>query len=443
MSPTQGNVGQLRKLSNTSQPDIHHYRAHSADYADSDRGSNYSVSSASTKRDSETNTDQSHLLDASMRRMHRPNSAGSTGQNGGYGYRRPLSNTSTGSVGSNKSSGSAGSGKTSSSVGSRLAKHGVIMVDTGQKQGTDNGTGIPRPASATGIKASSSGHGGYLSASEAYSSATLERKKKGLNGAKPQDVVDGYKSNTLGRSSQQKFGSPNIGKLSQGENSNMCSSTIISNPHATYSKNDNGRLNGNSPQNSPNSNYVAMEYGSPRHSGSNQGIWLKHANGTHMSETESMESMSSHASSIHSQIQQARAHSGASARILAQGANVMGLTRSNSLKSTQSDSVYATTHHSMSEELTRTNSFSQLPSPTTPSSPTPSNSSHSSSRFTYPMTAYGGGSSGGYAMSQSMVRSNTQSSLPPYGMPLSKINRDEDGSRKWKPNTRNIKAIPN
>ncbi|KAK3096611.1 hypothetical protein FSP39_001694 [Pinctada imbricata] len=426
MPPTQGNVSQLRKLSNASQPEIHHYRAHSADYADSDRASNYSFSSSSTKRDSETNTDQSHLLEASMRRMHRPNSAGSTGQNGGYGYRRPLSNTSTGSVGSNKSSGSAGSGKTSS-VGSRLAKHGVMAENNGQKIGPDSGTGIPRPASATGMKNVTSGHGGYMGA-EAYSSATLERKKKGLNGAKlpgTPDAADIYKSNTLGRGSQQKFGSPSIGKLSQGENSNMCSSTIISNPHATDSKND------SSSHNLHNGNYVAMEYGSPRHSGSNQGIWLKAANGTmpvNMSETESMDSISSHASSIHSQIQHARALSGANARILAHGAGTAGLSRSNSLKSTQSDSVYASTQHSLSDELTRTNSFSQLPSPNAPSSPTPSNCSQSSSRFTYPM-AYGGGSNGVYSgLNQSMVRSNTQSSLPPYGIPLSKINKDEDGS---------------
>ncbi|XP_069128702.1 neuron navigator 3-like isoform X3 [Argopecten irradians] len=443
--PNQANVGQLRKLSNSSQPEIHHYRAHSADSADtqSDKGG-YSSAGFLTKRDSETNTDQSHLLDSSMRRMQTQR-AHSAGGQVTYGYRRPLSNTSNSSVGSNKSTGS-NTGKTSA-VGSRLAKHGML-VEQGQPNGksmdVNGGSSIPRPGSATGMRATTPGGGNPRTdmGPEAYSSATLERKKKGLNGspkstsAAQTDPGELYKSNTLGRT-KKVFGSRNsLSKTqAQGENGSLCSSTIISNPHATYSKGG-----PQSPQNgSHNGTYVAMEYGSPRNSGAGQGVWLKTPNGTMamgMSETESMESISSHASSIQAQIQQARALSGASARILAhrdgQG-TPNGLSRSNSLKSSQSDSMYAQ-HSQMSEDITRTNSFSQLPSPPAPSSPTPSNSSHSSSRFTYPMTAaYGSGSA--YPANSAMVRSNTQSSLPYGSLALSKINKEEDSSRLTKSST--------
>lgn len=438
--PNQGNVGQLRKLSNASQPEIHHYRTHSADAADtqSDKGG-YSSASFLTKRDSETNTDQSHLLDTSMRRMQTQR-AHSAGGQVTYGYRRPLSNTSTTSVGSNKSTGS-NSGKTST-VGSRLAKHGVLVEGqtNGKSMDANGGSSIPRPGSATGMRATTPGGGNPRTdmGPEAYSSATLERKKKGLNGAPKSssaaqtDPGELYKSNTLGRT-KKVFGSRNsLSKTqSQGENGSLCSSTIISNPHATYSK-----AGPQSPQNgSNNGTYVTMEYGSPRNSGAGQGVWLKTPNGTvGMSETESMESISSHASSIQAQIQQARALSGASARILAhrdgQGGAPNGLSRSNSLKSSQSDCVYAGAQHSMSEDITRTNSFSQLPSPPAPSSPTPSNSSHSSSRFTYPMTAAYGSSSSALMPNASMVRSNTQSCLPYGSLALSKINKEEDGSRE-------------
>ncbi|XP_062586338.1 neuron navigator 3-like isoform X4 [Saccostrea cucullata] len=434
--------GQMRKLSNTSQPDINHYRTHSADYVDPSKSGVYSSSnSLSNKKDSETNTDQSHLMEASMRRVQQ-GGMGPGGQ-GGFGYRRPLSNTSTGSAGSNKSNGSGSSCSKSSTVGSRLAKHGVMNDSNGIKSGENTPSGIPRPGSATSIRTTPQ------RTEELFTSATLERKRKGINGARtngnnispPEEL---YKSNTLGRT-QKKYGSKTslTRTPSQGENTTVCNNTIISNPHATYGKNENGRPNmysqslPNMPQNGAPGNYVAMEYGSgsPRNSGSGQGIWLKNTNGNapmHMSETESMDSISSHASSIQAQIQQARALSDASARILAHGMNNVGLSRSNSLKSTQSDSVFGS---NAGDNLTRTNSFSQLPSPPPPSSPTPSNSSHSS-RFTYPMTAFGGGSmsaGGGYAnpasLNQNMVRSNTQSSLPPYGsLAHSKMNRDEDGS---------------
>ncbi|XP_078326056.1 neuron navigator 2-like isoform X7 [Crassostrea virginica] len=444
--------GQMRKLSNTSQPDINHYRAHSVDYVDPNKTGVYSSSnSLSNKKDSETNTEQSHLMEANMRRVQQQNGAGQ----GGFGYRRPLSNTSTGSAGSIKSNGSGSSCSKSSTVGSRLAKHGVMSENNGMKPGECTPSGIPRPGSAASLRTTPQ------RAEDLFTSATLERKKKGINGAKtngnsispPEEL---YKSNTLGRNTQKKSGSKaSLTRTpSQGEGTPLCNNTIISNPHATYGKNEMGRPNmysqslPNMPQNGVPGHYVAMEYGSPRNSGSGQGVWLKNPNGNvpmHMSETESMDSISSqcsHASSIQAQIQQARALSDASARILAHGMNNVGLTRSNSLRSTQSECNYGSPSHG--EHLTRTNSFSQLPSPPPPSSPTPSNSSHSS-RFTYPMTAFGGnggggsmnnsgaGGGGGYAnpatLGQNMVRSNTQSSLPPYSsLALSKINKDEDGS---------------
>ncbi|XP_071136220.1 neuron navigator 2-like isoform X8 [Mytilus edulis] len=409
-------ANQLRKLSNVSQPEIHHYRRHSDDYANSE---------TSNKRDSETNTDQSHLLESSMRRMQqgRPGSGGSIGQ-GIYGYRRPTSNTSTSSAGSGKGE----EVSKSSTVGSRLARH---TIDANGNR-NENAHGIPRPGSAQALRCTTPVKTDM--GPDGYGASTLERRKKGSmsslkssNSAQTDSEI--YKSNTLGRT-KKGFGNGIVKGPPQGENGNMCSSTIISNPHATYGKNF---TNGSG-------NYVAMEYGSPRNS--NHGIWLKSANGnvnapmghvpSHLSETESMDSISSHASSIQAQIQQARALSGASARILSRDSlpgNGMGLSRSNSVKSTHSDSAYASAQQYMSDHEA---SFSQIPSPQPPSSPTPSNSS--SSRFTYPMTAYGSPSAfSSPGMPQNMVRSNTQTSLPPYGsLALSKINRDEDGSRLTK-----------
>ncbi|XP_069128719.1 neuron navigator 2-like isoform X7 [Argopecten irradians] len=243
--PNQANVGQLRKLSNSSQPEIHHYRAHSADSADtqSDKGG-YSSAGFLTKRDSETNTDQSHLLDSSMRRMQTQR-AHSAGGQVTYGYRRPLSNTSNSSVGSNKSTGS-NTGKTSA-VGSRLAKHGML-VEQGQPNGksmdVNGGSSIPRPGSATGMRATTPGGGNPRTdmGPEAYSSATLERKKKGLNGspkstsAAQTDPGELYKSNTLGRT-KKVFGSRNSLSKTQAQvhGSNL---SLVSSSSSIYSSNE-------------------------------------------------------------------------------------------------------------------------------------------------------------------------------------------------------------
>lgn len=446
----QAGIAALRKFSNASQPEIY-YGGRNSD-AESLKSS-YSANGSPAKRDSETNTDHSHLMEASMKKVQGSRGVGVLPGGHGYGYRRPLSNLSTSSAGSNKSN---GSGK-HSNVGTRLAKHGLdkqsenvgsnshhqdvtasSLCRTGRSQSTDMGP-------------------------ESYNSATLENKRRGLSSSRS---VSGqtsdseiYKSNTLGRRAGRMFGSRNsLTKSSHGEsvNGNMFCSTIISNPHATFGKSDSHPKMGynghsSSQQQSPQNNgghspYMVLDYSSPRNSGASpNGQWLKTSNGTHngigthtplhMSETESMESLSSQASSIQAQIQQARALSGASARILAHqrdsAGELIGLHRSNSVKSTQSECLYQNTQHCLAEDLTRTNSFSQLPSPPPPSSPTPSNSSHSS-RFTYPMAAYASPAMLNSSLAQNMVRSNTQSSLPYGSLPMSKINKDEDSSRKYK-----------
>ncbi|XP_076079389.1 uncharacterized protein LOC143049654 isoform X9 [Mytilus galloprovincialis] len=179
-------ANQLRKLSNVSQPEIHHYRRHSDDYANSE---------TSNKRDSETNTDQSHLLESSMRRMQqgRPGSGGSIGQ-GIYGYRRPTSNTSTSSAGSGKGEEVI----KSSTVGSRLARH---TIDANGNR-NENAHGIPRPGSAQALRCTTPVKTDM--GPDGYGASTLERRKKGSmsslkssNSAQTDSEI--YKSNTLGR----------------------------------------------------------------------------------------------------------------------------------------------------------------------------------------------------------------------------------------------------
>ncbi|XP_071136243.1 neuron navigator 2-like isoform X29 [Mytilus edulis] len=179
-------ANQLRKLSNVSQPEIHHYRRHSDDYANSE---------TSNKRDSETNTDQSHLLESSMRRMQqgRPGSGGSIGQ-GIYGYRRPTSNTSTSSAGSGKGE----EVSKSSTVGSRLARH---TIDANGNR-NENAHGIPRPGSAQALRCTTPVKTDM--GPDGYGASTLERRKKGSmsslkssNSAQTDSEI--YKSNTLGR----------------------------------------------------------------------------------------------------------------------------------------------------------------------------------------------------------------------------------------------------
>ncbi|CAL1533637.1 unnamed protein product, partial [Lymnaea stagnalis] len=457
-SRSDGGYSSLRKMSNGSNPD---YAYHSEGDYDSPHRS-YSPGPG-IKKDIETNTDQSHLMEASMRRLHtgrgsNNNLPSSNGAGTQFGYRRPLSNASNSSGGSNKSAASKGHG--SSAVGSRLAKHGV---DTGQRTMQD--LMLPRPASASGKPMNPD-----VAMMEGYSSSTLDRKKKngGISPSKSTGCTQtdrDYQSNSLGR--RRLFDSKN--SLSKSPNGDPSASgpmivggTIISNPHATYGRELQTSHYVNLQElhaRIPGSNYVPLEFASsPRNSGLGSpsvgpgSMWLKssassngvglppplpphapHPFHTHaMSDSETFESLAN--PHIQAQIQQARALT--NARMLAHHADMIPpplpgsspsssssthcLQRSNSIKS---DSAYCSTKHSSyNEDLPRTGSFTQLPSPhchTVPASPTLSQSS----RFTYPM-AYGPTSSLGPAH---MVRSSTQSSLPYSQGGLGKrTSRDED-----------------
>ncbi|XP_067676594.1 neuron navigator 2-like isoform X13 [Haliotis asinina] len=277
--------GSLRKLSNASQPEFG-YRGEHVSYAESEKGT--CSTSPSTKRDCETNTDNSHLLETSMKRMQNARGAncGSGGSSNSFGYRRPLSNASNSSIGSNKSSSSKGS----ATVGSRLAKHGVDASPMSKSANEMPPSNIPRPGSAasrTNMKDSDMGP-------EAYCSSTLERERKKKNGISASKSTSSaqterdFQSNTLGR--RRLFGSKNsLSKTPQGENGNLCSSTIISNPHATYSSKSESSSPSHGGKNTShyvnlqqlqataaqqnvlqsNPNYIALEYSSPRNSGSN------------------------------------------------------------------------------------------------------------------------------------------------------------------------------
>ncbi|XP_076079390.1 uncharacterized protein LOC143049654 isoform X10 [Mytilus galloprovincialis] len=211
-------ANQLRKLSNVSQPEIHHYRRHSDDYANSE---------TSNKRDSETNTDQSHLLESSMRRMQqgRPGSGGSIGQ-GIYGYRRPTSNTSTSSAGSGKGEEVI----KSSTVGSRLARH---TIDANGNR-NENAHGIPRPGSAQALRCTTPVKTDM--GPDGYGASTLERRKKGSmsslkssNSAQTDSEI--YKSNTLGRT-KKGFGNGIVKGPPQVHGSNL---SLVSSASSHYS----------------------------------------------------------------------------------------------------------------------------------------------------------------------------------------------------------------
>lgn len=470
-SRSDGGYSSLRKMSSGSNPD---YAYHSeGDYDSPHRP--YSPGPG-MKKDTETNTDQSHLLEASMRRLQtgRMGSATPPGSNGAgtqFGYRRPLSNTSNSSAGSNKSSGSKSQGPGSPAVGSRLAKHGV---DGSQRPLVD--VMMPRPASASGKPMNPD-----VAMMEGYSSSTLDRKKKsgGLTPSKSAGCTQtdrDYQSNSLGR--RRLFGSKsNLGKSSQGEQSGAGSSllggTIISNPHATYGRDKQTSHYVNLQElhaRMPGSNYVPLEFSSsPRNSGMGSptvgsgSMWLKSsassngvgfppplsphsAHGLHthaMSDSETFESLAN--PHIKAQLQQARALT--NARMLAHHTDMIPssvltpsassssqcLQRSNSIKS---DSAYCSTKHSsFNEELPRTSSFSQLISPQQSGTVPPSPTFSQASRFTYPIAHRPNPASVSCTSGPNMVRSNTQSSLPySHTCGLSKrTSREEEDSRKCLP----------
>ncbi len=381
------------------------------------------------KKDSETNTDQSIMMMRKQQQM-----AGRPGSGFASGLRRPLSGGSTASTGSNKSTGSAGE-RLANYKGSCIQP--ITKTSSGSQTSTDMGP-------------------------EAYSSSTLERKKRGLLAKSPTATSPSHPGEyaSLGRRKpegnlkERLFGSrSSLNKM--GSNTPMGDMTIISNPHATYSKHDgssqtsrsyivrsSAHANTSSPSapNYVNLSYLSSDYLSGRNIGalnsptspSSASPWLKSApsslNGhmkSGLSETESMESLSSAASSnIQAQIQQARAHSLVSRSILQHErdnqASAAGIVRSDSFRSTQSERMYPTGSQS---DLHRANSITQLSANGQASSPT---GSTASSRFTYPLSAL----SPTMAQNLSMGRStsNSQNGVPYTGfIPLSKITKDDDG----------------
>ena len=149
-----------------------------------------------------------------------------------------------------------------------------------------------------------------------------------------------------------------------------------------------------------------------------------------LSETESMESISSSASSsIQAQIQQARANSLASRNILQHErenqAGSHSLVRSDSFRSTQSEKMFS---GSQSDDLHHANSITQLSPTGQPSSPTPSQSSAASSRFTYPLSALSPTTAAGINLARS--GSSANGGVPYTGfIPLSKISSKDDDSQ--------------
>ncbi|GFS26997.1 neuron navigator 2 [Elysia marginata] len=287
-SDSGGVYSSLRKMSSGSNPDYAYHSEGDYDAPGPPAGNMHRRSFSplpppgGIKRDTETNTDQSHLLEASMRRLQTSASSGSgLGRNGGcgsnppasngagtqFGYRRSLSNASRDSLGSptkgtSSSSSSNKNSPGSSAVGSRLAKHGIEAINQQMMMMP------PRPASAAGRPMMhpdmmiEGGSGYHTSPSSATS--TLERKRKNGNGggsltsskstgctqtqtpALPERGVE-YQSNSLGRRRLFASGSKHALCKSSSQDAGGCPSgvpgspssvggTIISNPHATYGR---------------------------------------------------------------------------------------------------------------------------------------------------------------------------------------------------------------
>ncbi|XP_064627297.1 neuron navigator 3-like isoform X4 [Lineus longissimus] len=406
------------------------------------------------KVDSETNTDASLIM------MHKQGQRpGQMPAGANFGFRRPVSGASTSSIGSSMSASAPRpvSGKppsmSNSYDSSSLQRNGRAVVNGSQTQGqlqkdpkTDMGP-------------------------EAYSSSTLERNPRrsnmvpsntqtGLNVVTSSSNIDfeQYKSNTLGR---KKPGDSNLKDRLFGSRGSLNKSPvqntdplIIGNPHATFGskgQNSNGQVqqtkqnqgSGRSDYAALNmpymNNYVGQDY-HPGHSRPLSGVpnpthpsnWLKntpHRHGLSLSETESMESLSSAGSSVQAQIQQARAHSMATRNILSHNRDsfTYGVDR-NGHSSNKSERLSQTLSQHLDGDLPRTSSYQQI-NQSQPSSPTPSVGSQSSSRFTYPMTALSP-TMVQSASTHSLVRSSSQQSNLPYagiGMPLTKSgSRDEE-----------------
>ena len=427
-----------------------------------------------TKRDCETNTDQSHLMDASLRQRHAVRASNMHGgtppsQGGGsmFGYRRPLSNTSTSSMGSGKSSGSSVKG--SPVVGSRLARHGMEgvpqMVRSGSDSVTHLPTGIPRPASTSSARSC------HSDMSDGYGTTTSDRRQRiGLTpskstGAAAAAAQADFQSNSLGR--RRLFSSK--GNLSQRSMDGHDSATI-SNPHATYTKDGAIRnlshyvnlqeLHGRQQQHS---NYVPLEFPSQRHSGGSAtgvalgpSLWHRNSQGSIPppappgQDVESMDLLDvSTSSALQLQLQQACTMSGVSAHVLQQHREVYAalsaaaqpspcpsptpmpsavLHRSSSASSDRSgssindkDAVLSSHMHSDSlSDLSDSSKVCPSPSPPCPSTPT------QASRFAcgVPPSEVSG--------EVGMVRSSTQPGVPNSAASLSKSlqGKEDEGSRK-------------
>ena len=392
------------------------------------------------KKDSETNTEHSMMV----------RKAGQGGKGAAYGYApRKASTASTTSGGSSSKGGSRSGAQTpdlTAMKGERLSNYKGVspMKSVGSTQ---------------------TGHVSTDMGPEAYGANTLERKKRAnLVSSKTQTTLsvsaqsspeDPY--NSLGRrkltadsmrermfGSRGSLSSHSSGKPQEG----MINSTIISNPHATYQRDRNGEVSPTSssylsPDFPPGSGRPLSGICSPTN-GSNTS-WMKTGMHAGLSGTESMESISSTASSIQAQIQQAKALSLASRSILQRdgqnpAAAVGPIHRSDSFKSTTSDKMF---NSSQSDILPRTSSFSQL-SPDDPaviaaaammggSRGGASSPSHSqcSSRFAYPLSALTPNSSGG-----GMPRgSQSTASNSPYStmiVPLAKFCASKDDDREYR-----------
>jgi hypothetical protein len=383
-------------------------------------------SSQKVKRDSETNTDHSALM------MHKTGQGQRGLQVPGFGMRpmRPGSASSTGSS------------------PRPLTGAEQLAQRNGERLSNYRGSSSPRSLQSSPREREREAKSDV----EAYTSGTLERKKKvssntqtSLSAANnslssPED----YRSNTLGRRKpegnlkEKLFGSRgSLHKMSSAEGNNMCYSTIISNPHATFTKPDGTRVTpgrsysvdaaGNA------HNYVNIDYLSPGYlpsrplSGlsSPTNTWMKYGGGSGqhpnmpmrmaLSETESMESI--YASSIQAQIQQARA-AGIASRNILQG--VPGVVhRSDSFRSSKSEKMCPMPPHNGEGMMQRTNSFSHMNS-SQPSSPT--GSQCSSSKFGYPVSAISPSGT------QSLGRGSSQTGIH-YGsnyMPLSKLSGSKE-----------------
>ena len=232
---------------------------------------------------------------------------------------------------------------------------------------------------------------------EAYSASTLEKKRRNAAAAAAQQMGSpsvssaqngvgagaDYASNSLGRRrpagetiKDKLFGSrTSLNKMQNSSDNGNMSSTIISNPHATFGRHMDASPTGSSVSTpGGRQQYVNMYMTSSADGIPSRPLsamsspvgapgWVKSSHGmvangmrSAMSETESMECLHN---SIQAQIQQAKALAQASRNILAQNHQyTQSLQRSDSFKSTRSERIYANT--SQAHTLPRTGSCTQL-----------------------------------------------------------------------------------